>query len=52
LMERLCNSVENTNLGIFVFGSNPETLHKLKQYIKTNFPNLRLKGMLSPKYGE
>lgn len=51
LMVKLCKSIENTNLGVFLFGSTPETLQKLEQYISSNFPNLKLKGILSPKYG-
>lgn len=51
LMEKLCKSIENTNLGIFLFGSTTETLQKLEQYLNSNFPNLSLTGKLSPKYG-
>jgi N-acetylglucosaminyldiphosphoundecaprenol N-acetyl-beta-D-mannosaminyltransferase len=52
LMEKLCRSIENTNLGVFLFGSTPETLQKLEKHINSNYPNLRLKGKLSPKYGD
>lgn len=52
LMAKLCNSIDNTDLGVFLFGSTPETLQKLEHYINSNFPNLRLKGKLSPKYGD
>lgn len=52
LMIKLCKSIENTELGVFLFGSTPETLNKLEQDLITNFPKLNLLGKLSPKYGD
>ena len=52
LMAKLCDNIENADLGVFLFGSTSETLQKLEQYLNSNFPNLALKGTLSPKYGD
>ena len=51
-MAKLCDNIENADLGVFLFGSTSETLQKLEQYLNSNFPNLALKGTLSPKYGD
>lgn len=51
LMEKLCDKLENTDIGVFLFGSTEQTLAKLQEQLHRKFPKLDIKGALSPKYG-
>lgn len=52
LMKKICKSLQNTNTGVFLFGSTSETLQKLELSLISRFPGLNIKGKLSPKYGD
>ena len=51
LMWRLCESAERHGVGAFLFGSTPETLDRLQSNIKKRFPDLDVRGSLSPRFG-
>lgn len=52
LMTKLCENIENSELGVFLFGSTTTTLENLELNLLQNFPRLTIKGKLSPKYGD
>lgn len=52
LMERLCDAISHGNEGIFLFGSDWNTLERLKTALKEKYPSLKVAGALSPKFGD
>lgn len=51
LMLKLCAELEHTNIGIFLFGSTDDTLQKLRSQLLMRFPDLDIRGVLSPAFG-
>lgn len=51
LMLKLCDNLQKTDIGIFLFGSSEQTLSKLQTNLNKTFPELKIAGCLSPKYG-
>lgn len=52
LMKRLCNYAALHRLRIFLYGNTNETLNKLKEKLKSLFPNLIICGAYSPPFRE
>lgn len=50
LMLALCDRAVQENLSIYLFGATDNTLDKLEQNLKTNFPNLAIVGRHAPPY--
>lgn len=51
LMLQLCAASSDTGVGVFLFGSTPHTLEVLQLQLCRVYPNLRIAGALSPKFG-
>lgn len=51
LMLRLCTELEHTGIGVFLFGSSEGTLNELETRLKQQFPQLDIRGTLSPRFG-
>ncbi|MBZ0073213.1 MAG: WecB/TagA/CpsF family glycosyltransferase [Gammaproteobacteria bacterium] len=52
LMLRLCAALEGTGTGVFLFGASEHTLGRLEARLRRDFPNLDIRGALSPKFGD
>lgn len=52
LMLRLCSALQETSIGVFLFGSSEETIRALRHQLQQRFPRLKIKGASSPRYGE
>jgi len=52
LMWRLCEAAQTSGPAVFLFGSTPETLERLKACLTAQFPRLDIRGGLSPRFGE
>ncbi|RRQ21643.1 WecB/TagA/CpsF family glycosyltransferase [Thiohalobacter thiocyanaticus] len=51
LMLKLCTELEHTGIGVFLFGSTDVTLQKLRAQLLKRFPDLEIRGILSPEFG-
>lgn len=51
LMLKLCDNIQQTDISIFLFGSSEKTLSKLQTNLNKTFPELKIAGCISPKYG-
>ena len=49
-MLRLCESAAHNNIGIYLYGSTPETLRKLQANLLSRFPRLQIVGAESPPF--
>jgi N-acetylglucosaminyldiphosphoundecaprenol N-acetyl-beta-D-mannosaminyltransferase len=47
---RLCESACRNKIGIYLYGSTPETLRKLQANLLSRFPNLQIVGVESPPF--
>lgn len=52
LMFKLCEALQYSSAGVFLFGSSEEILRHLQQNLEKQFPGLVIKGALSPSYGD
>lgn len=52
LMAKLCEVLQQSSIGCFLFGSSAATLQKLRYRLEQCYPNLRITGALSPEYGD
>jgi N-acetylglucosaminyldiphosphoundecaprenol N-acetyl-beta-D-mannosaminyltransferase len=52
LMFRCCQEFERSGQSIFLYGSTPETLDKLRENLSQQFPKLKIAGALSPPFRE
>lgn len=52
LMEGLIKCSAEEDLSIFLFGNTEETLKKLENKVKSEFPDVRIVGAISPPFGE
>ena len=50
LMLRCCQEFECREQSMFLYGSTPETLDKLRMKLRQQFPKLNIAGALSPPY--
>ncbi len=49
-MLRLCSKAAEEGIGIFLYGTTPDTLDKLKANLEDRFPAIRIVGMESPPF--
>lgn len=52
LMLNVCNKLQDSDAGIFLFGSSENTLNKLHKNLKQSFPHLTISGTRSPGFGD
>lgn len=50
LMLKTCEAAANSNLSIFLFGSDIETLESLKENLKAKYPNLTIAGIRASRF--
>jgi exopolysaccharide biosynthesis WecB/TagA/CpsF family protein len=50
LMRRLCREAAAARLGIYLYGSSPEVLRRLRQNLVAEHPGLRIAGAESPPF--
>lgn len=50
LMLRLCRAAARDEIGVYLYGSSPEVLEKLRSNLLRRFPGLRLVGCESPPF--
>ena len=51
LMLKLCDALQHTSTGVFLFGSSENTLQLLQKNLEHQFPKLKIVGALSPRFG-
>ena len=52
LMLKLCDALQHTSTGVFLFGSSENTLQLLQENLEHQFPKLKIVGALSPRFGD
>lgn len=50
LMWRVCGQAAEMGLSIFLYGSTPDTLGRLRERLKASFPQLAVAGIYSPPF--
>ena len=50
LMQALCQQAQAAGVSLFLLGSTPEVLSKVRQKLSDDFPDLKVSGMLSPPF--
>lgn len=51
LVLKLCEALQYSSAGVFLFGSSEEALQRLQHNLKKQFPGLTFRGALSPRFG-
>lgn len=51
LMDSVCAKAETAHIPVFFFGSTNDTLEKLDRKLVSSYPNLDIRGSLSPRFG-
>lgn len=51
LMLEVCERLQRSGSSIFLYGSTPETLERLRHALHTRFPRLGIAGAISPPFG-
>src|SRR5690348_3032973 len=47
----LCEAAARENVGVYLYGSTPETVQKLQEVLQNRFPTLAIVGAESPPFG-
>jgi N-acetylglucosaminyldiphosphoundecaprenol N-acetyl-beta-D-mannosaminyltransferase len=50
VLPELLKRAENINMPVCIYGGTPELLSKTDEYIKTNYPDLKINGLFSPPF--
>lgn len=51
LMAHLCDRLQHVSTPVFLYGSTPHTLERLRQQLRLRYPGLAIVGAISPPFG-